>query len=246
MLPSRRLISREMRFYYDLHIHSCLSPCGDDDMTPCNIVGMAKLIGLDVIAITDHNTCRNAPAVLGAAGKAGITALAGMELTTSEDVHIVMLFPTLENALEFNRYVDSKRMRVGNRSEIYGKQLILDENDSVIGEDDDLLIAATGIGVYDAQKLALDYGGVAIPAHIDRDANGLVAMLGALDRDMGFAAVEFSPTASEEFRKKYTNEGYGFVRNSDAHRLENISERENFIELDKLTPEAIINRLRGK
>lgn len=235
-----------MRFYYDLHIHSCLSPCGDDDMTPCNIVGMAGLIGLDVIAITDHNTCRNAPAVLKAASKAGITALAGMELTTSEDVHIVMLFPALENALAFNDYVDTKRMRVKNRPDIYGNQLVLDENDNVIGTDDDLLIAATEIGVYDTARLAYEYGGVAIPAHIDRDANGLIAMLGALDKDMNFASVEFSPTASEEFKRRYTSEGYGFVRNSDAHRLESISERENFIELDKLTPEAIVKRLRGK
>ena len=235
-----------MRFYYDLHIHSCLSPCGDDDMTPCNIVGMAKLIGLDVIALTDHNTCRNAPAVLKAAANVGITALAGMELTTSEDVHIVMLFPSLENALAFNDYVDIKRMRIKNRPDIYGNQLVLDENDGIIGAENDLLIAATEIGVYDAARLAYEYGGVAIPAHIDRDGNGLISMLGAIEKDMNFSTVEFSLTAGEDFKKRYIDEGYGFVRNSDAHRLESISERENFIELDKLTPEAIIAVLRGK
>ncbi len=235
-----------MRFYYDLHIHSCLSPCGDDDMTPCNIVGMAKLIGLDVIALTDHNTCRNAPAVLKAAANVGITALAGMELTTSEDVHIVMLFPSLENALAFNDYVDIKRMRIKNRPDIYGNQLVLDENDGIIGAENDLLIAATEIGVYDTARLAYEYGGVAIPAHIDRDGNGLISMLGAIEKDMNFSTVEFSPTAGEDFKKRYIDEGYGFVRNSDAHRLESISERENFIELDKLTPEAIIAVLRGK
>ena len=235
-----------MRFYYDLHIHSCLSPCGDDDMTPCNIVGMAKLIGLDVIALTDHNTCRNAPAVLKAAANVGITALAGMELTTSEDVHIVMLFPSLENALAFNDYVDIKRMRIKNRPDIYGNQLVLDENDGIIGAENDLLIAATEIGVYDTARLAYEYGGVAIPAHIDRDGNGLISMLGAIEKDMNFSTVEFSPTAGEDFKKRYIDEGYGFMRNSDAHRLESISERENFIELDKLTPEAIIAVLRGK
>lgn len=191
-----------MRFYYDLHIHSCLSPCGDDDMTPCNIVGMAKLIGLDVIALTDHNTCRNAPAVLKAAANVGITALAGMELTTSEDVHIVMLFPSLENALAFNDYVDIKRMRIKNRPDIYGNQLVLDENDGIIGAENDLLIAATEIGVYDTARLAYEYGGVAIPAHIDRDGNGLISMLGAIEKDMNFSTVEFSPTAGEDFKKK--------------------------------------------
>lgn len=215
-------------------------------MTPCNIVGMAKLIGLDVIALTDHNTCRNAPAVLKAAANVGITALAGMELTTSEDVHIVMLFPSLENALAFNDYVDIKRMRIKNRPDIYGNQLVLDENDGIIGAENDLLIAATEIGVYDTARLAYEYGGVAIPAHIDRDGNGLISMLGAIEKDMNFSTVEFSPTAGEDFKKRYIDEGYGFVRNSDAHRLESISERENFIELDKLTPEAIIAVLRGK
>ena len=158
-------------------------------MTPCNIVGMAKLIGLDVIALTDHNTCRNAPAVLKAAANVGITALAGMELTTSEDVHRVMLFPSLENALAFNDYVDIKRMRIKNRPDIYGNQLVLDENDGIIGAENDLLIAATEIGVYDTARLAYEYGGVAIPAHIDRDGNGLISMLGAIEKDMNFSTV---------------------------------------------------------
>ena len=139
-----------MRFYYDLHIHSCLSPCGDDDMTPYNIVNMAKLNGLDVIAITDHNSSRNAPAVLKAADEIGLVAIAGMGLTTREDVHILTLFPNVENALEFNDFVDSKRMRIENRTEIYGSQLIMNDRDEIIGEEKDLLITATDIGVYEA------------------------------------------------------------------------------------------------
>ena len=104
--------------YYDLHIHSCLSPCGNDDMTPYNIVGMAAVKGLDVIAVTDHNTCRNCPAVLAAAKEYGILALCGMELTTSEEVHAVCLFAELSQALAFDAYVYPRILDVKNREDI--------------------------------------------------------------------------------------------------------------------------------
>ena len=89
------------RYYYDFHIHSCLSPCGDDDNTPNNIAGMAMLMGLNIVALTDHNTCKNCPAFFTAAAKYGITPIAGMELTTSEDIHVVCLFENLKDAMAF-------------------------------------------------------------------------------------------------------------------------------------------------
>ena len=107
---------------YDLHIHSCLSPCGDDDMTPANIVGMAMIKGLDLIAVTDHNSCKNCPAVLTMADAYGLTALPGMELTTSEEVHVVCLFADLKDALAFDEYVYSRLMPIPNNEKIFGKQ----------------------------------------------------------------------------------------------------------------------------
>ena len=101
---------------YDLHIHSCLSPCGDDDMTPANIVGMAVIKGLDLIAVTDHNSCKNCPAVLTMADAYGLTALPGMELTTSEEVHVVCLFADLKDALAFDEYVYSRLMPIPNKT----------------------------------------------------------------------------------------------------------------------------------
>ena len=94
-----------MNLAYDLHIHSCLSPCGDGDMTPANIAGMAALKGLDIVALTDHNTCRNCPAFMAAAAEYGLLAVPGMEINTSEEVHAVCLFPALEKALDFDTYV---------------------------------------------------------------------------------------------------------------------------------------------
>ena len=118
-----------MAFSYDFHIHSCLSPCGDDDMTPANIAGMASVKGLSVIAVTDHNSCKNCPAVLKAAEDCGITAIAGMELCTAEEVHVVCLFKSLEAALDFDSYVHRHIMPIKNRPDIFGRQQIMDEND---------------------------------------------------------------------------------------------------------------------
>ena len=115
--------------YYDLHIHSCLSPCGDNDMTPANIAGMAHVKGLDIIALTDHNACRNAPYVMKAAQAYGITVIPGMELTTSEEAHVVCLFPDIEAALAFDAFVYERLQKVENRKDIFGDQLIMNEEE---------------------------------------------------------------------------------------------------------------------
>ena len=156
---------------YDLHIHSCLSPCGDDDMTPANIAGMAALKGLDAVALTDHNSCKNCPAFLAAAKEYGIIGIPGMELTTSEEVHAVCLFPELYQAMEFDRFVYSRLIKVKNRPEIFGKQQIYDENDSVCGEESCLLINAVNLSFEGLWEKAVSYGGVMFPAHIDKNSS---------------------------------------------------------------------------
>ena len=122
------------KYYYDLHIHSCLSPCGDNDSTPNNIAGMASLCGLNIVALTDHNTCKNCPAFFAAAKKYGIIPIAGMELTTAEDIHVVCLFEELSDAMRFDEFVESRRLLIKNRKDIFGNQLILDGDDEVVGE----------------------------------------------------------------------------------------------------------------
>ena len=116
------------RYYYDFHIHSCLSPCADNDMTPANIAGMATLAGLNIVALTDHNTTKNCPAFFKAAKQNGIIAVAGMELTTAEDIHIVCLFEKLSEALSFGEEIEKHRIRIKNRPDIFGDQLIVDED----------------------------------------------------------------------------------------------------------------------
>lgn len=234
------------RYHYDFHIHSCLSPCGDDEMTPADIVGMACVNGLDIIALTDHNCARNTPAAVRAGERAGLTVIPGMELETAEEVHVVLLFPTAEAALACGQVVDDARFKIGNRPDIYGRQVIMDESDNECGELADLLVTSTSIGVYEAAALAGRFGGVAYPAHADKPANGILQILGALDRDMGFTAVEASPRADAAFIRRLAADGYAVMYGSDAHYLADIGEPNdrNGIELDAPTPQAVIRYLR--
>lgn len=220
------------RLYYDLHIHSCLSPCGDNDSTPFNIAGMGRLNGLDLMALTDHNTCRNCPAFFEAAGLCGIVPVPGMELTTAEDIHLICLFPTLESAMDFDREVDRLRVKIQNRPRIFGEQILWSREDRPAGEEPDLLINATALSLEEAAALAERYGGISYPAHIDRQANGIIATLGMMPPTPVFSCVEFRDRENvEPYREKYGLAGKQVVINSDAHDLASIRERENFIEL---------------
>lgn len=153
----------KQRFPYDFHIHSCLSPCADNDMTPGNIAGMASLAGLRIVALTDHNTCRNCPGFMQAAERFGLIAVAGMELTTAEDIHMVCLFERLEEALVFDRAVDAQRIRFRNRPDIFGEQLVMDGDDCVTDSEPDLLPNATALSLDDAARLCTETGGVCWP-----------------------------------------------------------------------------------
>ncbi len=222
-----------MKRTYDLHIHSCLSPCGDDEMTPASIAGMAKLGGLDIAALTDHNATRNCPAFFTACRAYGIVPVAGCELTTSEDIHLVVLFPSLASALDFDSDLSAHRILFPNRPEIFGHQLVMNEEDRVLGEEPHVLTTATDISVSDAVHFAQRYGAIVYPAHIDRESNGAVAVLGDFPHDVGFSAYElhFGQNA-EQYRENYRLGGMPHVISSDAHVLWDISDGENALFLD--------------
>ena len=220
------------KYYYDLHVHSCLSPCGDDDNTPNNIAGMAHLSGLNVVALTDHNSCKNCPAFFEATNKYGITPIAGMELTTSEDIHVICLFESLSDALAFDEYVDERRIKVKNRPEIFGNQTVLDKNDEPLYEVEELLINSTGISVSDIKELVEKYNGVCYPAHIDRDSNGIIAVLGTLPEDCPFDYYELHDLSKRsEYSSRYGIPEDRFIISSDAHRLTDLRDKENYLEL---------------
>lgn len=212
--------------FYDLHIHSCLSPCGDDAMTPADLVGMAAVKGLDVIALTDHNTCRNCPAAMYHGANYGVTVIPGMELTTVEEVHVICLFPTLEDALAFDALVYERLMPVPNREDIFGKQQIMDKEDKVTGTVENLLINATSISFDDAFSLAESYHGIAYPAHVDKASTSLISNLGFIPPGSTFSCAEFHNFSNlHRIRKDHPYlEKCNVICCSDAHYLEDIHE----------------------
>lgn len=240
------------KYYYDLHTHSCLSPCGDNDMTPNNMAGMGVVAGLDIMALTDHNSTLNCPAFEQAAEGYGIVAVPGMELTTAEDIHLVCLFESTRDAMEFNARVNERRISVKNKTAIFGNQYIMDGNDEIIGEEENLLPNATTITVDEAPDLVGEYGGVCYPAHIDRESNGIIATLGTFPDSPRFPCAEIHGSEkTEELREKYpVLKDKPVIISSDAHYLGDINGRQNYIELDcDGTPEgirkALIRGLKG-
>lgn len=222
------------RYYYDFHIHSCLSPCADNDMTPQNIAGMATLAGLNIVALTDHNTVKNCPAFFKAAKQNGIIAVAGMELTTAEDIHIVCLFEKLDEALSFGEEIEKHRIRIKNRTDIFGDQLILDEEDNIIGTEEYLLSNATDISYDDVLELVDSFNGVSFPAHVDREANGVIATLGTFPEEPAFKIAEFHNAEKiEEYKEKYPILKSKLITiGSDAHFLWDIRDKSAYFELD--------------
>lgn len=234
-----------MNCCYDLHLHSCLSPCGDDDMTPYNLVQMAKLKGLDIIALTDHNTVKNCGAAMRVGERAGIAVVPGMELCTSEEIHVVCLFPDLAGARAFDGYVEKCLGPVRNAPDIFGRQLMMDEQDRVLGEYDLLLVAATSIGIDEVTPLCDRFGGICFPAHVDRESYSIVSSLGMIPPELHFRAAELTPRAGDDFLKKHpVLQSMRILRSSDAHRLEDIAEPEQRLELPQCTARALIDLLR--
>ncbi len=220
-------------FYYDLHIHSCLSPCGDNDNTPHSLAGMGVLAGLHIMALTDHNTCRNCPAFFEAAQELGLIPVAGMELTTAEDIHMVCLFPSLETAMAFDEAVSQRRIPFPNRPDIFGDQLVMDAADNVVDTEPNLLSNATTLSVDEGVALAEAHGGICYPAHIDRQANGMVAVLGALPPEPHFPCVELHDgDKEEELRRTQPLEHSLVLVGSDAHYLWDIRDAAHTLELD--------------
>lgn len=235
------------KYYYDLHMHSCLSPCGDDEMTPNNMAGMGVVAKLDIMALTDHNTCRNCPAFFKTAEANGVVPVAGMELTTAEDIHLVCLFEKLEDAMSFDKAVSERRIPFKNRVDIFGEQMIMDENDEVIATEENLLSNATMITVDEAPMLVSEHGGLCYPAHIDREANGIVATLGVFPEFPPFPCYELHDgDKKDEYIGRFSIlKDKPCVVSSDAHYLWDINGRLNCFELEveEETPENIRKKL---
>jgi 3',5'-nucleoside bisphosphate phosphatase len=204
----------------ELHVHTVLSPCAGVEMIPPLIVREALQLGLNIIAITDHNGTANVAAVMQAARGTGLVVLPGMELQTREEVHLLCLFDTLEQAGEWQTSIDAVLPDIPNNIEFFGEQFVVDATGEFLRREDRLLINSAAIGLENAANLVKSLGGLAIPAHVDRKANGLLANLGLVPP--GFDALEISRHISpSEATEKYPQlRGYPLIQSGDVHLLD--------------------------
>ena len=210
---------------YDFHIHSSLSPCGNDDMTPNNIINMASLAELSVIAVSDHNTVGNVRAVSTAGKKAGIEVIPAMEVETQEEVHILTLFPDISAAEEAAKDIYKHLPPIKNNPDIFGHQFFMDENDNVTGEEEKMLITSCGISVNYLFGLVRETGGIFIPAHVDRHSYSVLTNLGFIPDDLDIRFIEISKKTLDidsYLESRSDLKKYEILRSSDAHRLEDM------------------------
>jgi len=212
------------RFRADLHIHSCLSPCGELTMYPRQIVRRAQAAGLDIIAVSDHNAGDNAAATARAAAGTSLTALPAMELTSEEEVHLIGLFESLDGLRPVQAAVAGKLPPAPVKYKFAEDQVIVNEADEVMGFHPGFLMGATAITVYELVELIHRHGGLAFAAHVDREAFSVISQLGFIPANLPFDALEISPRLSlPEARVTFASEArFPLVSFSDAHRPEEI------------------------
>jgi PHP family Zn ribbon phosphoesterase len=225
----------------DLHIHSVLSPCGDLEMSPGNIVDEAARKGLDIIAVTDHNHTGHARLTRDLGARKGIWVVYGVELNTREEVHCLTFFDTNVQLERFQEILDENLPSLPNDTSLFGHQVIVDENEQIQEEIQHSLYPGVGIEIGEAARMVHELGGLFIPAHVDRPRNGLYAQLGVWPGGLKVDGVELSRQTDQEKIVKDHPElsGYSLIRNSDAHFLKDIGrsfssflmERRDFKEL---------------
>ncbi len=220
-------------------------------MTPATVAGLGALAGLDLVALTDHNATEHARAFEEAARFYGVQTLVGAEVTCSEDVHVVCLFENCDAMEGFSAFLRERRPKIQNVPDIFGEQRIVDADDELVGSCDDLLIYAADVGFNDLYEIACGFGGVAVPAHIDKDSNGAIAMLGGIPAEAGYRAFElFSPEKYDAVREAHFGGApFRAIVNSDAHLPEKVGSRGGEIDLDctrEELPRAMLRYLRGE
>lgn len=234
-----------MKLYYDFHIHSGLSPCSSNDMSPNNIVNMSLIKELDAIAVTDHNGIANVRVTVEIGEKLGLIVIPGMEIQTVEDIHSLVLFRRIEDLETFYDSIIDQKLKINNKPARFGDQFIYNEDDEVIDSEPYYLITPFNITINQTIELAKSFNGILIPAHINRSSFSILNSLGFISKDLPIENIEWYqklPEDREAFKKKLLRP-YRELLNSDAHELVNISERLNFIDVEEKSIEGIFKTL---
>ncbi len=231
----------------DLHIHTVLSPCGDLEMSPKNIVKQAFERNLNIIGITDHNSTRHCRLISEIAKDKGIFVLCGAEVTSKEEVHCLCFMPDFEKLAVFQEYLEQNLPEIKNDENMFGYQVQVDEDEQIIYEEEKLLISALDQSIGQIEEKVHQLGGIFIPAHINRTANGLISQLGFVPDDLKYDALEISKHISlpkfllqNPFLKSKT-----FIQSSDAHFIKNLSEVWTTFSLEDLSFNEILMALHG-
>ena len=228
----------------DFHNHSCLSPCGSLDLSPRALAELASLRGVSVLALTDHNSSLNCPAFAKVCPPRGILPIFGLEATTQEEIHVLCLFTSLEASLDFSEYAYSLLMPFLNNPDKTGDQVYVDEEDSIEGEVEYFLVNPLDLTVDSLGPKVAEYGGIVIPAHVDRPAFSMTSQLGVMVAGP-WTAVECTripPVHGSPANGQILDTlGYPLTTSSDAHYPEHVARRPFELEtsLEELAPNGL-------
>ena len=229
-----------MALLADFHNHSCLSPCGSLDLSPRALADLAVRRNLKVLALTDHNSSLNCPAFAKVCPPRGILPLFGLEATTQEEIHILCLFTNLEASLGFSEYAYSVLMPFLNNPEKTGDQIYVDDEDGIEGEVEYYLVNPLELTVDDIGAKVAEYGGIVIPAHVERPAFSMVSQLGTVVGGP-WAAVECTRLPPAVNGQALDTLGFPLTTSSDAHYPEHVGRRpfELDISIEELAPNGL-------
>lgn len=235
-------------FRADLHIHTVLSPCGDLEMSPVNILNRAHDIGLDMIAISDHNTTRQVKVCQKIGRNLGIFVLGGVEVTTQEEAHALAYFETDEQLDAFQDFLDEHLPKIPNDEDRFGYQLIVNEEEEIVGEEPYHLLNAINVDVDGIYDKVHSIGGLFVPAHINKGSTSLMSQLGFVPPDLRADGLEINKFITrDELLKKFAYlKRFNSITDSDAHFIPNLGEVYNLITMETPCFQEFAKALRGE
>jgi 3',5'-nucleoside bisphosphate phosphatase len=230
-----------MKYKADLHIHTVLSPCADLEMSPINILNQAKKKGLDIIGITDHNSSLQCATFTKIAPEYGIFVLCGAEITTKEETHCLAFFEDSQKLEIFQQYLNQHLPNIQNNTDIFGYQVVVNENDEILYEEEKLLISALSVGLEEIEHKVHSLDGIFIPAHIDKTRFSIISQLGFIPPTLQVEALELSAHTSVEafLTKNPYLKDYPFIKSSDAHKPDDIGNEYINLSLETISFQAI-------